>query len=271
MKISATSALVLNWTTADVWRTKAAQDYFRNLDLQEGDDLLQRFSEREHYMHTQSVSNRKYFISQCAHDFAAKHAQPQLIILGAGIAPLAVDVASRYPEAIIFDIDRHLMEEKKSLLKGQFPGIRMLTCDVTDIPALKTTLSENGWQPAQPTLVVLEGLVYYLQKQDLRNLLLFFAGNQTAVCGDFAPAFETIAPVNRQYGIDVFKKIHDAVGGPPITFYKPEAYLSLLEDCGYNNPVRVSMTTIQKERTGNSTPFEEEESAWISLVKAGGQ
>jgi hypothetical protein len=91
MLISATSALVLNWTSREIWKSKTTQEYFDGLDLSEAGILLQEFSEREKYMHTQSVTNRKYFVIKHAVEFLNncrhENKRGQVIILAAGIAP----------------------------------------------------------------------------------------------------------------------------------------------------------------------------------------
>jgi hypothetical protein len=40
MLISATSALVLNWTANEIWKSRNAWEYFESLDLSEGNTLL---------------------------------------------------------------------------------------------------------------------------------------------------------------------------------------------------------------------------------------
>ena len=64
MKISATSALVLNWTDEKLWQSPETLAYSNQLDLSEGEELFKLFSEKETFMHLQSVSGRKYFMKQ---------------------------------------------------------------------------------------------------------------------------------------------------------------------------------------------------------------
>jgi len=129
MKISATSALVLNWTDPHIWKTGKARNYFNELDLSEGDELFEQFSERENYMHLQSVSNRKYFIrKKCVEflslyqkcvEFLSLYPQGQILFFAAGISPMSVEVAELFPESLIFDIDKYLMNEKKSFINNE--------------------------------------------------------------------------------------------------------------------------------------------------------
>lgn len=232
MKISATSALVLNWTHSEIWQSPAAKAYNAQLDLSEGDNLLSQFSEHENYMHTQSVSNRKYFVRKKALEFATQHAHAQFLIMGAGIAPLSVEIASLYPTAKVFDIDRYLMDDKKAMLNNQFENIHFITCDLNQHQELESLLKENGWQPQHPSLIILEGIIYYLDKNALMGLLQFFADKNVALCGDFALTPETVSEQNRKFGTGVFQKISRSVGDITVQFYDPNAFIKMLDTWG---------------------------------------
>src|SRR5215471_5461820 len=116
MTVSDTSALVLNWTSKDVWKSKNAQRYFSGLDLSSADTLLRSFDEAENFMNTQIVSNRKFFVRKRVVGFLEKckkmNVPGQVINLAAGIDGLSVEIASLYPESTIFDVDKYLMNEK---------------------------------------------------------------------------------------------------------------------------------------------------------------
>jgi len=121
MIISDTSALVLNWSAPDIWKSQNARDYFNRLNLSAADNLLKLFDEKENFMHTQAVSNRKFFVRKCAVEFLEKNKDGQVVILAAGIAPLSVDLASLFPESTIFDIDKYLMRDKENFLTASAP------------------------------------------------------------------------------------------------------------------------------------------------------
>ncbi len=163
MIISDTSALVLQWTSKDIWKSQNALDYFDRLNLSAANNLFQMFDHIEHYMHLQSVTNRKFFVRKCAVEFLEKHNDGQVIILAAGLAPLSVELASLFPESTIFDIDKYLMKEKEIYINGVCPNIRFIECDITNIEKLHQALFENEWNNAQPTILIMEGIIYYLR------------------------------------------------------------------------------------------------------------
>jgi O-methyltransferase involved in polyketide biosynthesis len=178
MIISDTSALVLNWTSQDVWQTKQAKGYFNGLDLSAADTLLELFDEAEQHVHTQAVSNRKFFMRKCAVEFLQhcreNKAKGQVIILAAGLAPLSVEIASLFPECSVFDVDKYLMPEKERYLNGKCPNIRFISCDITKTELLSEGLRKSGWDDHQPRLLIMEGITYYLDEKDLSASSCYF-------------------------------------------------------------------------------------------------
>src|SRR5690606_10475808 len=162
----------------------------------------------------------------------------------------------------------YLMDDKKAMLNNQFENIHFITCDLNQHQELESLLKENGWQPQHPSLIILEGIIYYLDKNALMGLLQFFADKNVALCGDFALTPETVSEQNRKFGTGVFQKISRSVGDITVQFYDPNAFIKMLVTWGYPNPVRVLMSAIQIERTGAVTPYEGTESGWISLFHA---
>jgi len=59
----------MNWTDSRIWQSPPTAEYMRNLDLGEGQSLLERFNEEENLMHTQTVSCRKFFVRKKVYDF----------------------------------------------------------------------------------------------------------------------------------------------------------------------------------------------------------
>jgi O-methyltransferase involved in polyketide biosynthesis len=268
MLISATSALVLNWTSKEIWTTGNAKEYFAGLDLSEGDRLLAQFDEQSRFMQTQSVTNRKYFVRKHSLEFLNKHQNlnGQAIILAAGIAPLSVELASIHPKNAVFDVDKYSMTEKEKYLKNICPNIRFIECDITNIELLNEELIRQGWNPNQPAVLVMEGITYYLREDDLRNIFKFFSGHHCWFIADFMLKPEYTQEKNRIFGVEVFRKIQESIGLEFLNFYAPDYFMQMVKDCGFDLAERFTMDTIQQERAGKNYPFEYENSGWINLV-----
>jgi len=271
MLISATSALVLNWTSKEIWKSKNAREYFEGLDLNEGNILLNMFDEQERFMQTQSVTNRKYFVRKYTMEFLNtcqnENKNGQVIILAAGIAPLSVEIASFFPKSMVFDVDKYSMIEKEKYLNNICPNIKFIECDITNIELLKLKMIQKGWNPEDPALLIMEGIVYYLSENDLKNILGFFADNNSLLIADFVLKPECTNVKNRIFGEEVFRKIKESVGLEFVNFYDPVYFMTLARECGFENGKRFTMNEIQFERTGQKDPFDFEEPGWISMVR----
>ena len=271
MIISDTSALVLNFTSPDIWKSKNARVYFDKLDLSSADDLLKMFDEEELYMQTQLVSNRKYFVRKKIIEFLEKNNSQnhsaQVIILAAGIAPLSVEIASLFPTCKVFDIDKYQMQDKNKFLDNLCPNIQFIEVDITDLQGLTTKLTALGWNEHEPSLLVMEGIIYYISENDLKSIFNKFAP-VAGLIGDFCLKPEWVNEKTRKFGVDVFRKIKETTGVEYTNFYDPLHFTGLLKKCGFSNPEIITMNLIQFERTGKLAPFNNDDSGWIILISS---
>jgi len=272
VSISATSALVLNWTDPKIWQSPLASEYMRDLDLSEGQSLLERFSAEENLMHTQTVSCRKFFMRKTVCDFLERLQREgrsgQVVILAAGLAPLSAEIASLFPSCAVFDVDLHNMREKRELLGGRASNIAFCQCDITDIEKLDATLAGKGFRKGEPTIAVLEGILYYLTPDALRNVLNYLSENQAAVVGEFGLKPELVNEDTRAHLLDVFAKIQGQVNLDFVTFYSDDSINGLLREAGFGSVTLHNFQAVQKERTGDEFPFTASDSSWIKSFLA---
>lgn len=271
MLISATSALVLYWTSPEIWTTRNARDYFEHLELAEGKPLYDEFGDLVNYMLTQGITNRKYFVRKhilaFLEDCEQKNQHGQVIVLAAGIAPLSAEIATLFPKCTVFDVDKYAMPEKEQYLKKVCRNIQFITSDITQLDLLEEKLVRAGWNERVATVVVIEGVIYYLTEKDLKNIMAFFANHQARLIADFVLKPTCVHEKNRRFGVEVFDKIRELVGLEFLNFYEPEYFMTMVEACGFKNPKRYTMDEIQMERTGKKDPFDFKEPAWVSMVK----
>lgn len=267
VSISATSALVLNWTDDKIWQSPLTAEYMRDLDLSEGQSLLERFSEVENLMHTQTVSCRKFFVRKAVCEFLERLQREgrsgQVVILAAGLAPMSVEIASLFPASAVFDVDLHNMREKQELLGGRVPNISFCECDITDIAKLDTALAGAGFRKGEPTIAVLEGILYYLTPAALWNVLSYLSQNQAVVVGEFGLKPELVNEVTRVHLVEVFAKIQGQVNLDFVTFYSDDSIKGLLREAGFGSVDLHNFQPIQKQRTGEEFPFTSPDSSWI--------
>jgi len=272
VSISATSALVLNWSDSKIWQSPLTAEYMRDLNLGEGQSLLERFSAEENLMHTQTVSCRKFFVRKTVCDFLERLQREgrsgQVVILAAGLAPMSVEIASLFPSSAVFDVDLHNMGEKQELLGGRVPNIAFCECDITDIEKLDAALVGAGFRKGEPTIAVLEGILYYITPDALRNVLSYLAENQATAVGEFGLKPELVNEVTRVHLVNVFAKIQGQVNLDFVTFYSDESIKGLIRDSGFGSVTLQNFQPLQKERTGNEFPFTSPDSSWIKAFCA---
>ena len=239
----------------------------RDLNLGEGQSLLERFSAEENLMHTQTVSCRKFFVRKTVCDFLERLQREgrsgQVVILAAGLAPMSVEIASLFPSSAVFDVDLHNMREKQELLGGRVPNIAFCECDITDIEKLDAALVGAGFRKGEPTIAVLEGILYYITPDALRNVLSYLAENQATAVGEFGLKPELVNEVTRVHLVNVFAKIQGQVNLDFVTFYSDESIKGLIRDSGFGSVTLQNFQPLQKERTGNEFPFTSPDSSWI--------
>jgi O-methyltransferase involved in polyketide biosynthesis len=271
MIIADTSALVLNWTSRNVWTSKNAQNYFDSLDLSAADTLYKRFNKDMHSIQCQMLSNRKYFMRNAALAFLeqckTEHTNGQVIILAAGIDPLSVELASLFPESLVFDVDKFSLKEKETQLTQTCPNIKFVECDISQIELLEATLVDKGWNKKQPAFLVMEGITYYLTEHELKNVLTFFAKQLSGMACDFGLSPASVHEASRKIGIEIVRKITESVNLTFMNCYEPGYFMDLVRQCGFKDAERFSMAVVQTERTGGPMPFQGDEPAWVGLVK----
>lgn len=257
----------MNWTDPGIWRSPLAAEYMRDLDLSEGESLLARFSKEENFMHTQAVSCRKFFVRKTICDFLERLQREgrngQVLILAAGLAPMSVEIASLFPASAVFDVDLHNMGEKRKLLGDHVTNIAFGECDITDTEKLDAVLAAGGFLKEEPTIAVLEGILYYISPDALQGLLRHLSNDRVAVVGEFGLKPELVNEVTRVHLLDAFAKIQGQVEMEGATFYSDDAISGLLRQAGFGSVTLHNFRSIQKERTGDVSPFTFADSSWI--------
>lgn len=120
----------------------------------------------------QSFGHRKIYIQQQVENAIEKGAR-QVLILGAGFDTLCLRLAPNYGDVKFFEVDHPSTSSAKAkgiAAEGQPENMVQIAADLGEV-ALAKVLSENGrWQISEPSVVVAEGLLQYLNDEDVRGL-----------------------------------------------------------------------------------------------------
>lgn len=263
-KLSATSALVQLWAQQDCYQTKPARQYLSQLDLDEGRILHEQCRTVWPY-YDEVIKNRKFgvahLIGQCCSE---KIEGQQLVIAGAGLDALGIETAERYAHVSVFELDRVNMD-LKALLAADInmdsrQRLHFIEIYITDSVFLRKRLVENGWDPQTPTLLVLEGISYYLPEESIRKMAHIIRPKW--IVFEFLKEEWEISAERAEIPRKVFDIIADRCGSPCIERYDYPTVERL-----FDMPVtsRHSMKQLENMRTGANRIFPTAESGWIEV------
>ncbi len=170
-EVPATSAFVLSFTNEDIYHGEAARTFLRSIDLSAAEPLVAQFEDLHEEIHME-ILNRKHGVETSCRKYLNENPAAQVIHLGGGLDPLSIDLADCYPKACFFDVDMANMpikEEVNQAING--PDVAFLTANLADTSSLIEILGGAGWSSDAATLLVSEGISYYIPKAAYRNTL----------------------------------------------------------------------------------------------------
>ncbi len=269
MKLSATSALVLLWARQSCYKSNKARDYLNLLNLEEGKLLYDSCMEICPY-YDEVIKNRKYGIFKLIEGYFNDHADnAQLVIAGAGFDALGLEVIEHFPQVKIFELDREKMHVKSKLVSqlncNLENKINHIEADLLEPDLVKDKLIDHGWNPEQPTLLVFEGISYYLPVEGIKKLCENIKPNRLIF--EYLKEDELVSPEKLSIPSDIFGLIAKECELPKIGKFSYD----LLEKVftGLFIDVQLSMRTLEQQRTGINKFFPTESSGWIEICQLG--
>ena len=107
--------------------------------------------------------------------WCSTHSQSQIVLLGAGLDTRAYRFKPlQFNRNIVFEIDFPIViDYKEKIMQKEKPlcNIIRLSADLVD-PDWSSRLIKNGFSKDIPTFWVLEGLVYYIEREAVSSLLI---------------------------------------------------------------------------------------------------
>lgn len=268
IRLSATSALVLLWSGSEIYRTPAAQEYWSRLDLSSGKELYGRCHTVWPY-YDQVIKNRKWCIGTWCNAILTLCPIEQVVIVAAGFAPLGVELASAFPACAVFDVDLLNMPEKQKMcegITGLGTNLHFVEADITDTEKCVRRLSLAGWQGNRPTLIICEGISYYISADASQKMWEAIAGYPMSrfIFEYMVPDIE-VSPERRSIPSGVFGAIMDYCNiKQRMTTWSRQ----LLDNVnGYTLRRRATMHSIERERKGMNTIFPAPNDGWIEIAE----
>lgn len=271
--ISGTSALVLLWGGKEAYNSKLAQKYLEQIDLSSGHELFYECNKVwEHY--NEIIRNRKFGVFNLVESILNDNQEYQIIILAAGIAPLSLDIIEKFPNAKVFDIDIENMTKKKKLFnevsEGSFEKrIQFIESDITNKGILIENLTKYGWDKDKKSIVIAEGISYYITEDELWNIFSLFQSKDKSnfIIIESRLPYEKVAEERRDIQEKVWEYLTQALTLKFVTRYFDEKVEEHANRINAEIIQKYTMKDIELLRFGRNEIFTTDASGWIEVRK----
>ena len=264
LRLSSTSSLVLLWAQQECYQTKEAVGFLSQLNLEEGNVLYELCNEI--FQYSEVIKNRKFgvmhFIKKCMVDSGRDQ---QILIAGAGFDALGVELIALYPHVKVFELDRDNMGIKSAMaakLDNELDRrISFIEVDLLNTFDVNKELSSHGWNYLKPTLLVLEGVSYYLSTKSIQELVRVISPD--SVIFESLKQDKDISIQRLNIPQKVFGLISDSCGLSHINKFSRFQIKNLFNNMYIENGY--GMEQLERMRTGTNTFFPTEDSGWIEV------
>ena len=272
VSLEPTASLVMDWALPLYQKQPVLREFSKHFDLSSGEDLRQRIDQIAPFAGS-LVRNRKFwFEKQIGAILANSKVPSQIVILAAGKSPLALQCWLNHGNKIeaIYEVDSSSLEDKLSIYTDldlpNSPSIFALQKNITD-DDLVEELSQLGYQVDRPTIISMEGIVYYILPEQLRAILTQFQAKTSGAEILLDSKVEQPANVTGNgLGIEkVFEIIKESCQLDFITSYQTESLKETLATI-VNHWQCHSQRDIEKIRTGSNQYFLPESEDSIDFV-----
>ncbi len=267
-ELSATSALVLLWAEQDCYKSDAAREYLSSLDLHPGEVLFDECNNICDY-YNEVIINRKFGVMKLIRNSIDEHPDiNQVIIAGAGLDALGIELQQTFRNSKIFELDNSNTDTKRELIseldKEILQNISLVNVDLQNTKEVYANLVGSGWDPTLSTILVLEGISYYLPAETIKNLIETLNPYRTIF--EFLKSGEDIDPKITEIADKVFGLISYSCGSGEIVRYSKD-----IIESEFNTNVLSSLNMQQLElvRTGKNKYFPNAASGWIEVCLLG--
>ena len=260
--------MVLLWAGEESYRTVKAKQYLRRLDLNTGNFLYQQSNKICSY-YAEVIKNRKYgvlnLVNKC---FTSNEKITQLVIAGAGLDPLGIEVTSFYPNVKVFELDFKNMDTKSNLFlelgNDLKSNISFINANLLNVSEVIKSLTTHDWSSNENTLLILEGISYYLSMKSLQDFIK--AINPAQVVFEFLKLKNEINEESEKIAEQVFNFICEYCNMPEIVRYSHSQFEELFN---LQVIIRYGMNELERMRRGKNKYFPTDDSGWIEVCLLG--
>jgi O-methyltransferase involved in polyketide biosynthesis len=246
----------------------------KKLDLSGGEQLYSRCNAICPW-YGEVIQNRKYLIKMIVERQLDLRNPSQLLVLAAGQSPLALELAIERPSQIdrAFEVDVSGMEEKARLYDETFPEAQgKLHCLAGDITSeeLLPLLERAGYARDAPSIVLLEGISYYLPRPALQGLISRFgSGGKNIIIIEYLLPCSRVEPSRRQIPKEIFALIGRSAGLQEISRYTRDELGRIFSEGGGELLEGWSLREMELARCRRNRYFPRDDLGWIECAMGG--
>ena len=273
LRLEPTAALVMQWALR-LYNEEDILRFVNRLDLSSGKTLFDKCHSVCNW-YDEIILNRKSFIKYLIEqELCSAKQEYQLIFLASGKSPLPMEILLRYSSKVylIFEIDLSGIEEKKSLYLELFPEslekLKFVNADIasSDIFYILDRTG-TGYRPDLPAIVIMEGISYYLRKQELKNIIASFQWQKEGIfIIEYLVPYQLVGQARRSIPEEIFRIMQEDCGLDEIASYTKEELRSLFREKGGDLVASYTMVDMELARTGVNTYFAKPSDGWIECA-----
>jgi hypothetical protein len=273
LRLEPTAALVMQWALR-LYNEEDILRFVNRLDLSSGKTLYDKCHSVCNW-YDEIILNRKSFIKYLIEQkLCAAKQEYQLIFLASGKSPLPMEILLRYSSKLyrIFEIDVSGIEEKERLYLELFPEslekLKCLNADIASSDILDILdRTETGYRPDLPAIIIMEGISYYLPKQELKNIIASFQWQKEGIfIIEYLVPYQLVNQARISIPKEIFRIIQEDCGLDGITSYTKEELRSFFREKGGDLVASYTMVDMELARTGVNTYFAKPSDGWIECV-----
>ncbi|HNX90394.1 MAG TPA: class I SAM-dependent methyltransferase [Candidatus Omnitrophota bacterium] len=270
--LSPTAALVMKWASG-LYCDGIAAEFLKTLDLSSADSLINMCNKICPW-YGEVIMNRKVFIKKIVTERITAYPDSQIVYLAAGLSPLVMEVLAENPTVVsrVFEIDIHSMDKKKNIYERLIPDLsKKINCYHADIASgifVNLLDKDSDFSKDQPTIVIMEGISYYLSRQEMEKILSDFVSTdrKNFIIIEYLLPDESVSPEKRYIAQQVFRLIKEFSGLRDIVKYTGGDLKNLFIARNGGLTGHYSMKEMEYARRGENKFFNSANSWWIECV-----
>ena len=252
-RIADSSLYVLSMVDPALYEGVAAKKLWDKLGVGEMGPLVEEITQIWPQI-PEEVNNRKWGIKKFCAQFLNETPGAQIVVLGAGLDPKSLDLAEEFPRAQVFDMDMDNMDLKAEMTQGvcDLKNIVFCTANIGSSEQVLSVLRERGWSADQVTLILAEGISYYVPKGAFAQSLAALGSPQGGLILEYSiPDCDVRPEAEAQVVTTAFRVLQEALGMPnPLFRYSLAEIQDLADQLAAQSLVTLNQRDMEQGRKG---------------------